>query len=101
LSRGVRYVPYYLIAVHEEVGNECAHAQLIAGRLCLRYRDTSLPASSAMTRTLPRTEPCVSACLESFFQSTSELLLDVADEDRGTTCLARNEIDGRDGLVAE
>jgi hypothetical protein len=35
-SRGVRYVPYYLIAAHEEAGDECAHAQLIADRLCLR-----------------------------------------------------------------
>jgi hypothetical protein len=95
------YVPYYLITVHEEAGDECAHAQLIADRLRLQYRDTSLPASSAMTRTLPRTESCVSAWLESFFRSTSELLLDVADKDRGTTCLARNETDGRDGLVTE
>jgi hypothetical protein len=80
-SRGVRYVPYYLIVVHEEAGDECAHAQLIADRLRLRYRDTSLPASSEMTRTLPRTESWVSAWIESCFWSTSELLLDVVDED--------------------
>jgi hypothetical protein len=42
----------------------------------------------------------VSAWLESFFRSTSELLLDVVDEDGGTTCAARNQIDGRDSLVA-
>jgi hypothetical protein len=38
--------------------------------------------------------------LESFFRSTSELLLDVVDEDGGTACAARNETDGRDALVA-
>jgi hypothetical protein len=53
-----------------------------------------------MTRTLPRTESWVSAWLESFFRSTSELLLDVMDEDRGTACAARNETDGRDALAA-
>jgi hypothetical protein len=79
-SRGVRYVPYYLITVHEEAGDECAHAQLIADRLRLRYRDTSLPASNERTRTLPKTESWVSARLESCFQSTSELLLNVVDE---------------------
>jgi hypothetical protein len=41
----------------------------------------------------------VSAWLESFFRSTSELLFDVVDEDGGTTGSARNGIDGRDGLV--
>jgi hypothetical protein len=53
-----------------------------------------------MTRTLPRTESWVLAWLESFFRSTSELLLDDVDEDRGTTCSARNGTDGRDALVA-
>jgi hypothetical protein len=41
----------------------------------------------------------VSAWLESFFRSISELILDVVDEDGGTTCLARNGTDGRDALV--
>jgi hypothetical protein len=40
----------------------------------------------------------VSAWLESF-RSTSELLLDVVDEDGGTICLARKGIDGEDRLV--
>jgi hypothetical protein len=31
----------------------------------------------------------------------SELLLDVGDEDGGTACSARNEIDGKDALVAK
>jgi hypothetical protein len=98
-SRGVRYVPYYLIAIHEEADDECAHAQLIADRLRLRYRDKSLPASSEMTWTLSRTESWVSAWLESYFRSTSELLLDVVDEDGGTTCSVRKGTNGRDALV--
>jgi hypothetical protein len=61
---------YYLIAVHEEVGDECAHAQLIADIFCLRYRDTSLSMSSETTRTLPKTESWVAAWLEFFFRST-------------------------------
>jgi hypothetical protein len=90
---------FRLIAVHEGAGYECAHEQLIPDRFRLRYRDTSIPASSEATRTLPISESWVSVWLESFFQPTSELLLDVVDEDRGTACLARNETDGRDGLV--
>jgi hypothetical protein len=42
----------------------------------------------------------VSAWLESFFRFTSELLLNVVDEDGRTACSARNGIDGRDALVA-
>jgi hypothetical protein len=42
----------------------------------------------------------VSAWLESFFWSTSELLLDIVVDDGGTTCLARDGTDGRDGLAA-
>jgi hypothetical protein len=53
-----------------------------------------------MTRTLPKSESWVAAWLELFFRSTSEILLDVVDEDRGTTCLVRNRTDGRDALVA-
>jgi hypothetical protein len=99
-SKGVRYVPYYLIVVHEEAGDECAHAQLIADRFRLRYRDTSLSTSSEMTRTLPKIESWVASWLEFFFRPTSEFLLDVVDKDGGTTCLARNRTDGRDALVA-
>jgi hypothetical protein len=80
---------------------ECAHAPLIADRFRLRYRDTSLSTSSETTRTLQKTDSWVAAWLEFFFRSTSELLLDVVDEDRGTACLARNGIDGRDALVAK
>jgi hypothetical protein len=75
--------PYYLIAIHEEAADEGAHEQLIVDRFRLRYRDTSLPASSEKTRTLPKTESWVAAWLEFFFRPTSELLLDVVDEDGG------------------
>jgi hypothetical protein len=42
-------LPYYLIAVHEEAGDECAHEQLIADRYRLQYRGTSLSTSSEKT----------------------------------------------------
>jgi hypothetical protein len=69
-TKGTMCVPSYLIAVHEEAGDECAHAQLIADRFRLRYRDTSLSTSSEKTRTLPKTESWVAAWLEFFFRST-------------------------------
>jgi hypothetical protein len=94
-------LPYYLIAVHEEAGDECAHAQLIADRFRLQYRGTSLSMSNEMTRALPKTESWVAAWHEFFFRSNSELLLVVVDKDGGTACLARNGIDGRDALVAK
>jgi hypothetical protein len=62
--------PYYLIAVHEEAGDECAHAQLIVDIILLRYRDTSLSTSSKTTLTLPKTESWVASWLEFFFRST-------------------------------
>jgi hypothetical protein len=61
---------YYLIAVHEEADDECAHAQLIADIILLRYRGTSLTMSSEMTRALPKTESWVAAWLEFFLRST-------------------------------
>jgi hypothetical protein len=62
--------PYYLIVVHEEADDECAHAQLIADIILLRYRGTSLTMSSETIRTLPKTESWVVAWLEFFFRST-------------------------------
>jgi hypothetical protein len=62
--------PYYLIAVHEEAGDECAHAQLITDIILLQYRDTSLSTSSETTRALPKTESWMAAWLEFFFRST-------------------------------
>jgi hypothetical protein len=63
--------PYYLIAVHEEAGDECAHAQLIADIIRLRYRYTPLSMSSETTRTLLKTESWVAAWLESFRSTLS------------------------------
>jgi hypothetical protein len=82
-SKSTRDVPYYLITVHEEVGDECAHAQPVADIIRLRYRDTSLSTSNETTRTLPKTESWVTAWLEFFLRSTLELLLNIVDEDRG------------------
>jgi hypothetical protein len=59
--------PYYLIAVREDVGDECAHAQLLADIAHLRYRDTSLTTSSKTTQTLPKTESWVAVWLKFFF----------------------------------
>jgi uncharacterized protein YllA (UPF0747 family) len=90
-TKGTKCIPSYLIAVHEEAGDECAHAQLITDRFRLRYRDTSLSTSSEKTRTLPKTKSWVAAWLEFFFRSTSELLLDGVDEDGEQ--LARREME--------
>jgi hypothetical protein len=90
-------LPYYLIAVHEEAGDDCAHAKLIADRFRLRYRDTSLPTSNEKTRTLPKTESWVAAWLEFFFRSTPELLLNVGDEDGGQLAWQVMELMGEMG----
>jgi hypothetical protein len=61
--------PYYLIAVHEEVDDECAHAQLIADIILLLCRGTSLTMSSETTRALPKTESWVAGWIDFCFQS--------------------------------
>jgi hypothetical protein len=61
---------YYLIVVHEEADDECAHAQLIADIILLRYRGTSLTMSSEATRALLKMESWVTAWIEFFFEST-------------------------------
>jgi hypothetical protein len=61
--------PYYLIAVREGAGDECAHAQLLADIILLRYRGTSLTMSSEMTRALPKTEAWRVAWIDFCFQS--------------------------------
>jgi hypothetical protein len=96
-TKDTRCTPYYLITVHEEAGDECAHVQLITDRFRLRYRDTSLLVSSGATRTLPRTESWVSAWLEFSFRPTSELLLDVVDEDGGQLARRGTEQSGEMG----
>jgi hypothetical protein len=98
-TKGTRCVPISLIAVHEEAGDEGAHAQLIVDRFRLRYRDTSLSMSSEMTRTLPKTESWVAAWLEFFFRSTLSFFSTSGTKGR-TACSARNGTDARDGLVA-
>jgi hypothetical protein len=98
-TKGTRYTPAYLIAVHEEAGDECAHAQLIAGRSCIRYRDTSLSTSSETTRTLPKTESWVVAWLEFFFRSTLSFF-SMSGTITENGLLGKNEVDGRDALVA-
>jgi hypothetical protein len=45
-TEGTGCLLYSLIAVHEEAGDECAHAQLIADIIHPQYRDTSLSTSS-------------------------------------------------------
>jgi hypothetical protein len=75
--------PYYLIAVHEEAGDECARAQLIIDIIHLRYRDTSPSMSSETTRALLKTESWVAAWLEFFFRSTLRFLKDRLGDQRG------------------
>jgi hypothetical protein len=91
--------PYYLIVVHEEADNECAHAQLIADIILLRYRDTSLLTSSETTRVLPKTESWMVAWLEFFFRSTLSFF-STSGTNTENSLLGKNEIDGRDALVA-
>jgi hypothetical protein len=72
---------YYLIAVHEEADDECAHAQLIVDTTLLLYRGTFLTMSSETTRALPKTETWVAAWIDFLLSVYAELLLDVGDED--------------------
>jgi hypothetical protein len=80
MEQKVQSVPsHYLITVHEEADDECAHARLIADTTLLLYRGTFLTMSSEKARALPKTESCVAAwmdfCLQSVlsFFSTSEM----------------------------
>jgi hypothetical protein len=73
--------PYYLIAVHEEADDECAHAQLTVDTNLLLYRGTFLTMSSETTRALPKTESWVAAWIDFLLSVYSELLLDVGNED--------------------
>jgi hypothetical protein len=72
---------YYLIAVHEEADDECAHAQLIVDTILLRYRGTSLTTSSETTLALPKTESWVAAWIDFLLSVYSELLLHVGNAD--------------------
>jgi hypothetical protein len=74
---------HYLNTVHEEAGDGCAHEKLKAVIFRQRCRDTSLQASSGGTRTSPRTEAWSAMQAGFFSRSSSELLLEVANETKG------------------
>jgi hypothetical protein len=92
--------PYYLIAVHEEADDECAHAQLIADIILLRCRGTSLTMSSETTRALPKAESWVAAWIDFFFRSTLSFF-SLLETNTENNLLGKNEIDGGNALVAK
>jgi hypothetical protein len=92
--------PYYLIAVHEEADDECAHAQLIADIILLRYRGTSLTMSSETTRDLPKTESWVASWIDFCFRITPNFF-SLLETNTENSLLGKNEIDVRDALVAK
>jgi hypothetical protein len=85
---------YYLIAVHEEADDECAHAQLRADLILLLYRGTSLTMSSKTTRALPKTESWVAAWIDFCFLSTSSFFL-TSEMKTENSLLERIEVGGR------
>jgi hypothetical protein len=90
---------YYLIAVHEEADDECAHAQLIVDTILLRYRGTSLTMSSGTTRALPKTESWVAAWIDFCFRSTPSFFL-TSEMQTENSLLGKIEVAGRGALVA-
>jgi hypothetical protein len=90
---------YYLIAVHEEADDECAHAQLIADITLLLYRGTSLTMSSETTRALPKTESWVAAWVDFCFRSTLSFFL-TSEMQTENSLLEKIEVAGRGALVA-
>jgi hypothetical protein len=90
---------YYLIAVHEEADDECAHAQLIADTILLRYRGTSLTMSSEMTQALPKTESWVAAWIDFCFRSTPSFFL-TSEMKTENSSLEKIEVSGGGALVA-
>jgi hypothetical protein len=90
---------YYLIAVHEEADDECAHAQLIAGTILLLYRGTFLTMSSETTRALPKTEAWVAAWIDFCFRSTPSFFSTSAMQ-KENSLLGKIEVAGRGTLVA-
>jgi hypothetical protein len=85
---------YYLIVVHEEADDECAHAQLIADTTLLRYRGTSLTMSSETTRALPKTESWVATWIDFCFRSTPSFFL-TSEMRTENSLLERIEVGGR------
>jgi hypothetical protein len=94
------YSPHCLNVAHEEAGDECVHEKLKADRFRLRCKGTSLQASNEGTQTSPRTESWLTMQAGILLWSSSELLLEVVDKDRGIACSARSGADDRAGLVA-
>jgi hypothetical protein len=90
---------YYLIAVHEEADDECAHAQLTVDTILLLYRGTSLTMSSETIRALPKTESWVAAWIDFCFQSTPSFFL-TSEMKTENNLLGKIEGAGRDILVA-
>jgi hypothetical protein len=90
---------YYLIAVHEEADDECAHAQLIVDTILLLYRGTFLTMSSETTRALPKTESWVAAWIDFCFRSTPSFFLMSVTKTKNSL-LGKIEVAGRDTLVA-
>jgi hypothetical protein len=100
MEQKVQGVPsYYLIAVHEEADDECAHAQLRVDIILLRYRGTSLTLSSEKTRALPKTESWVAAWIDFCFQFALSFFstLEMKTEN---SLLGKIEVAGRGTLVA-
>jgi hypothetical protein len=91
---------YYLIAVHEEVVDEGAHARLIADIIPLLYRGTSLTMSSETTRALPKTESWVAAWIDLCFLPTPSFFL-TSEMKTENSLLERIEVAGRGALVAK
>jgi hypothetical protein len=90
---------YYLIVVHEEADDECAHAQLIADIILLRYRGTSLTMSSETTRALLKTESWVAAWIDFCFQSALNFFSTLGTKTENSL-LREIEVAGRGALVA-
>jgi hypothetical protein len=90
---------YYLIAVHEEADDECAHAQLIADIILLLNRGISLTMSNRTTRALPKTESWVAAWIDFCFQSNLSFFL-TSEMKTENSSLEKIEVAGRGTLVA-
>jgi hypothetical protein len=95
MEQKVQGVPsYYLIAVHEEADDECAHAQLIVDTILLRYRGTFLAMSSEKIRALPKTESWVAAWIDFCFQSALSFFLTLGMKTENSL-LGKIEVAGR------
>jgi hypothetical protein len=90
---------YYLIAVHEEADDECAHAQLRVDIILLWYRGTSLTMSSETIRALPTTESWAAAWIDFCFLSNPNFFL-TSEMKTENNLLGKIEVAGRGTLVA-